>query len=106
MEDLERKIYTVQVAFIEHGLIERHRNWGFYNTFAEAEEVIMENITDIYENAYYNYGIINIAVPGIAVRYETNWYKVDYSKMVTSDIPLVTKCESPLPKGYCIRLDY
>ena len=103
------KIFTVQVLFVDDkGEVKRHRNWGYYTTYHEAERVIVDNITDIYENCYYNYGLINEVPPGILVMHKTkeNWYKADYDRMRDEHNPTVYKCDKPIDKCFRIGLDY
>ena len=110
-------IFTVQVLAIDgKGQIKRHRNWGYYLKFKDAEEVIINNITDIYEAGYYNYGLVNEMPPGILVGHEKkeHWYKAEYSAedidkegyIKLSANPVVTKCEKPIDKRSIIGLDW
>ena len=100
-------IYTVQVLFVNPDKsVKRHRNWGYYRTYEEAEEVIVNNYTDIYENCYYNYGLVNEVPEGILARSTEHWYKADYDNMKDEHNPTVTKCEKPIPKNFGIGLDW
>jgi len=77
------KIYTVQVFFIDaKGNINYSRNWGWFPTKAQAEDIIINNITDIFEHGYYNYAMINEVPPGICVGHlrKENWYIAHYLK--------------------------
>lgn len=46
------------------------RTVGFYKTFKKAEEAIVSNVCDIFENGYYNYAIITKIYDGIYPRKE------------------------------------
>lgn len=40
------------------------RGWAFYYSLQEAIETIENNVTDIFEDGYYNYGIVEKYYPG------------------------------------------
>ena len=110
-------IYTVQVLAINaKGEIQRHRNWGYFLDYETAEEVILKNITDIFEAGYYNYGLINEMPPGITIGHKKkeHWFKAEYGEAdiddegyikITSN-PTVRRCEKPIDKHYLIGLDW
>lgn len=114
--DTVKKIYTVQVMWIDKkGRIDTHRNWGWFETWTEADEVIRKNITDIFEKGYYNYALINEVPPGICVGhlkkeywYEAKYRKKDFDKEGYVKLranPIVKPCEKPIDKRRIIMLD-
>lgn len=111
------KIYTVQVLGIkDDGTIVRHRNWGWFQTKKEAEEIIINNITDIFERNYYNYALINEVPPGICIGHmkPEHWYKATYKKsdydkkgyLKLQADPKVIPCNKPIDKRRIIGLDW
>lgn len=111
-----KKIYAVQVFWIDKKeYISHRRTWGWYATYEEAEEVILKNITDIFEHGYYNYGMINEIPAGICVGHLKTeyWFSATYRKKdVKSDgylklsaQPIVKPCLKPIDKRRIIMLD-
>lgn len=48
-------------------------NWGYKYSYEEAEYIVLNNITDIYENCY-SYIIIKKIYPGIAPNSCVEWF--------------------------------
>jgi hypothetical protein len=110
------RIYTVQVFGIdEKGEIKRSRNWGYFLDKELAREVILQNVTDIYEAGYYNYALLNEIPQGICIGHKIKgtWYKADYHAEDIDDDgyiklgsnPIIYECEKPIPKNWIIGLD-
>jgi hypothetical protein len=80
------------------------RVWGWQEKFEDAEEVILNNITDIFEYTY-NYACIEEVEQGpIASCVVKQWYKAifDVTKMETGPYPEVIKCDPPIwAKNQC-----
>jgi hypothetical protein len=73
----------------------RTRIWGFYKNLTKAKKCVVENWTDIYENGYYNYALINAFAEGVCVTpLKQHWFKVTYLK--GKNIHKVTACANPL----------
>lgn len=74
------------------------RTWGWYETFEEAEEAILNNYGDLFECSY-NYACIEEVPPGVMVVAKVKqWYKAtfDETKMeIEHHYPEITKCEPP-----------
>jgi hypothetical protein len=70
----------------------RKRTWGWYEKFADAEEVVLLNQTDIFENGYYDMAVIEEMPEGVlAVEENSWWYRATYTK----DSLTVEKTERP-----------
>ncbi len=55
----------------------RHRTWGWFPTFEQAETCVMENHTDIYEDGYYNTVVLEEMAWGpLALAKTEHWYSV------------------------------
>ena len=58
-------IYTVStICYNGDGSGWEVRRWSFYYSLQEAIETIENNVTDIFEDGYYNYGIVEKYYPG------------------------------------------
>lgn len=86
------------------------RTWGWYDNFDDAERAIIENHTDIFECAYYDYAVIEEVGPGVcAIGEVRQWYKAEYETTRAANVvvrisndPVVTKCSEPeFAKGVC-----
>lgn len=62
--DDDTAIYTVSTIRSGSGDGFECRGWSFCYSLGEAIETIKNNITDIFENGYYNYGIVEKYYPG------------------------------------------
>lgn len=70
----ETPIYMITGYELYNGEIGDKVNWGFYYSFEEAEEVVVNNWTDLYEGCY-NIMIIEELLPGITNNFEeTSFY--------------------------------
>lgn len=90
-----QKIFCINVFyFSKPGIWERSRCWGWFPTFKEAEQCIMENWCDIYEYGYYNVALIEevpAGVPGIPP--VEHWYAVDFDG--ENDKYVIEKIDKP-----------
>jgi hypothetical protein len=70
----KQPIFTVTT--VRHALQAGSRCVGFYYTFEEAKESIIENVMDICEQGYYLYAVIEKITPGVYIypRDET-WFQ-------------------------------
>lgn len=58
-------------------LYKRIRCWGYYDKEGTARRAVLENWTDIYEEAYYNLAVIEKLASGIpATHGEETWFSV------------------------------
>ena len=111
MKKSGESIFVVHVFFIKDGDIKRSRIWGYYFDYAEAEEAVLKNFTDIYEIGYYNYAHINELKPGVcsfpAHPKNERWWKVEYEvePVPAAYEPKVTPCEKPIHKSFLIVWD-
>lgn len=105
------KIYTIYVvSLVEDGTDYKYgtsvkgnkyklgdRVWGWCKTFQEAEDIVINNLTDIFEYMY-NFACIEEVPEGVLPRAVVKqWYKAkfDVSKIETGPYPEVTKCDTP-----------
>ena len=77
----------------------KKRTWGWYPEFEDAEKVILENQTDIFES-YYDLAVIEKVPCGvIAIAEDTWWYKVVYDRVYdrlnTFLVEKIDKIEKP-----------
>ena len=71
-----------------------NRCWGWFPTFEDAEEVILNNITDIFEY-YYHYAVIEEMPPGpCRTGKQMAWYEADYN-VTEKPRPRIAKIETP-----------
>src|SRR4051812_3822448 len=73
------------------------RTWGWYEKFEDAEEVILKNLTDIFEYSY-NYACIEEVPEGIlTIAKVVQWYKADFNvtQIDSQPYPEVSKCDPP-----------
>ena len=72
-------IYTVTT--LRGALAAGNRAIGYFETFKEAEEVVINNELDICEEGYYHYAVIEEVHPGIYTVPRTEiWYKWNREK--------------------------
>lgn len=105
------KIYTVWVVCLEEdGTDYKYgtsangnkfklgdRVWGWFSSFEAAEDIVLNNRTDIFE-FMYNFACIEEVEEGILNHNEVKqWYRAtfDAAKIDTGPYPEVTKCEVP-----------
>ena len=58
----------------------RKRIWGWYSNFYEAEEAVIENVTDMNEAGYYPWIVIEEVSEGICpitMEDKAKWYEFD-----------------------------
>lgn len=80
--------YHVSVYYFDENLFEkgkytaksyiRDRRWGYFSEKNDALNIVKNNITDIYENHYYNYVTIKEYSEGIMGLQKEWWFKVFY----------------------------
>lgn len=99
------KIYTVHVVYLDlkagsvWSRLRRQRMWGYYKDLKTAQDCIKENWTDIYENGYYNFALINEMEEGVTISpKKQHWFEV---KFQGSNKPYKVKLlkHDPLNKG-------
>jgi hypothetical protein len=54
--------------------IDRHRCWGFFYDFSQAERAVLEDHSSMLERGYYNTFVIEKVGPGLCVQQEATWY--------------------------------
>lgn len=58
----------------------RHRLWGWYSKFEDAEKAVLENHTDIFEHDYYDLACIEEMTEGVlSSAINVWWYKATYA---------------------------
>jgi len=88
------KIYLIGVLKIVNDDIIRIRCWGFERDREKAEECVMQNMTDMFEAGYYNYGVVEECEEGLLPACTTKWwYKATYEPGVHD--PRVCTTEEP-----------
>jgi len=73
------------------------RTWGWFSKFEDAEDVVLNNITDIFEYSY-NYACIEEVVEGMGLEnIVKQWYHAiyDVDKINEGPYPEVVKCDPP-----------
>jgi len=64
------------VTTIRHALNVGSRAVGYFNTFKEAEDALVNNIMDINECGYYPFAVIEPTTPGFyTIPREEFWYR-------------------------------
>ena len=48
--------------------------WGYYSDFEKAKKIVLENLTDIYENGSYNLAVIENLDEGSLFATEELWF--------------------------------
>jgi hypothetical protein len=74
---------------------ERYREWGYFHDVDSALRCIKENWTDIYENGYYNFAMLEERYPGITVGHKNKhyWFCVEFNdKTNTYKIEFIDSC--------------
>lgn len=97
---MSNPIYVITTMYVpDEKLKENGFNWdtdirervvGFFHLFENAENAVIKNWGDIYENGYYNIVVIEKAEEGLYNSYEeSHWYKYnkEYEKYVKIDKP-------------------
>lgn len=70
------KIYLVSVLSADGT---RYRVWGYYMDYWDARRVVRDNQTDIYEQGYYDFGLLTTIGEGpLAVPEAQEWFKAVY----------------------------
>lgn len=72
-------MYFITLIKVQKGKMTRKRCVGYTKTFEEAEEIVLGNEYDIFENEY-NYAVVEKIDSGI-YQYDENavWYQMDYA---------------------------
>ena len=63
------------------------RRWGWYETLEDAEKVVLENESNIFEN-YYDYAVIEEMPEGALACSKNEWWYLYKNDMVS-------KCKKP-----------
>lgn len=59
----------------------RKRCWGWYADFAEAQQAVFANHTDIFEAGWYNLAVIEEIPEGVmAVECNSWWYRATFTE--------------------------
>ncbi len=88
-------IFVISVINYEKDRIKDDRTWGWFHTFKDAENIVLNNSGDIFE-VYYNYAVIEEVEPGFYhVNKVRGWYKADYENRMKDrpNSPTVIKCK-------------
>jgi hypothetical protein len=65
---------------------------GFFRDYELAERVVKENITDIYENGYYNLAVIEEVQEGmLGIPEKSTWFSVEYVSQDKYNITVIDK---------------
>ena len=78
-------VSTVRVYNSEYGERSDSRAVGWFETFKDAEEIVIGNYGDIEEAGYYTYAVIEKVEPGL-YRFDLDavWYKFRGRKKITA----------------------
>lgn len=72
------------------------RCWGWKRSREAAEQAVIMNATDMFEQKYYDMAVIEKLPEGVArIASERWWYKADYVVMRTDHDPLVVRIPEP-----------
>jgi hypothetical protein len=91
------KIYTLTVINCKEDVIKDQRTCGWFKTFEEADEIVIDNQGDIFE-VYYNYAVIEEYQPGFYFSApQIQWYFADFDKRKDGrpNDPIVSKIDCP-----------
>lgn len=76
-----------------------NRTWGWYSKFEDAEYTVINNETDMFEDGWYKYAVIEKVPFGLLPENETmGWYEVNYVKKKAE----VKKIKCPTRFDRCI----
>lgn len=78
----------------------RERSWGYYFKFEDAEQAVLSNATDMFEDGYYREAVIEEVPEGIIPFAKAKqWYVADYPTSPNDDgnfgDPVVRKVDPP-----------
>ena len=90
--NLNHSIFTITCVWPARDGKSNIRCWGYYFTFNEAERVILNNDTDIFECGYYTYAVIEEIRPGLLIRQRGEWW-YRYKRINSKD--KISKCKKP-----------
>lgn len=102
---MSQPIYVIVV--MKRGTERRDRTWGWYFNFDDAERVVLNNWSDIFEENYYNIALIEKHEEGVCAHTEdVAWYLADYKNVPQEPNliwqPKVRRIEKPeWAKGMC-----
>jgi len=94
-----KTIFTVTVLHIslEEERIKSSRTWGWFSKLADAEEVVLENLTDIFE-CLYNYAVIEEVPEYICFDSRKEfWYEADFDQRQQNrpNSPTIKQADKP-----------
>lgn len=73
----------------------RDRTWAWFSKFEDAEEAVLRNAADMFEENYYNYAVIEEVEEGFTWPAKVRgWYFAEYEKD-TEARPKVSKVSAP-----------
>lgn len=97
-------IYFVVVFYLKPNekSYKRIRTWAWYKDEKDAERCIKENWTDIYEDGYYNYALIEPMSQGICCtnRKDNRWFKVDFKSIDSEGYDEYNVEETEVPERF------
>ncbi len=80
-------IFTVTVVYYNPEELEIQpgqrftRTWGYFFNFEDAEMAVLHNHTDMFEQGYYNYAVIEELPEGLLpVPEHEYWYQADFNR--------------------------
>ncbi len=100
-------IYFVTVVDGGRGTSRSNKNhgercWGWFSDYATAEKAVLANWTDMFEDGYYDFAVIEEVKEGLCVYCppeKCRWFYADYRAKPEHEQdgnPLVTPCDAPL----------
>lgn len=73
------------------------RTWGWLPTAEEAAEAVLTNLSDMFEQGWYRYAVVEEVPPGLCpLNRVVSWYEATY--VPGSNTPTVTRLEAA-PEG-------
>lgn len=74
--------------------------WGYYSDFEKAKKIVLENLTDIYENGTYNLAVIENLDEGSLFATEELWFSAKPLKSEEGYIDAYEVNEIEKPKRF------
>lgn len=72
----------------------RKRTWGYYLEFETAEQLVLRNATDMFEEEFDCAVIEEVPDGLLTISKVKQWYRADYSK--SQELPTIYKMDAPI----------
>lgn len=100
VEETGKSVFFVAVCSHPKNERSRHRLWGWYTKFEDAEKAVLENHTDIFEDGYYEHAVIEEIPEGVCATAKEVWfyeavYKDEPREFGKSYDPVIRRVDRP-----------